>query len=171
MDGHKENGTFHPHGSGKPGVHSDSVDNSTNVGTGFLQRGSKKTLQHQSREKPLSEVLQVHPGNQKEIFDELSKERKKAQEMQDNSDPKLGHDDFETHWHYEGYEAGIITVKQMIEKNPDAQLLTRIRKEEDRAIEEKNKKMPIDDDNENVIYYDGYHSGLSSGAGIIRKVG
>jgi hypothetical protein len=53
MNGHSEpGGKFHPHND-KPGIHSGSVNTSSIQNTGFAQRGSKKTLQHESRESPI----------------------------------------------------------------------------------------------------------------------
>lgn len=50
MNGHSEpGGKFHPHGNA-PGIHSSTVNHSTELNSGFQQRGSKKTLQHESRE-------------------------------------------------------------------------------------------------------------------------
>ena len=50
MNGHSEpGGKFHPHGESK-GIHSSTINHSTELNSGFQQRGSKKTLQHESRE-------------------------------------------------------------------------------------------------------------------------
>lgn len=48
VTGHKEDGVFHPHDS-KKGIHSGSINQSTEIHYGFLQRGNKKPEITQTR--------------------------------------------------------------------------------------------------------------------------
>lgn len=86
MDGHKENGVFHPHGS-KPGINSNSVNSSTNVKAPGHEKYGKRlapTLESNYWESRFKQAKQQNAGYE-QIMEGLRDEINQAK--RENKDP------------------------------------------------------------------------------------
>ena len=148
----------------KPKIDSSSTENSVSLNhTQTLSQFKSRNDKNELRWKLV--FIKNKPAALKNLASERAKAQKKQDVLEDNEDS----DKIDNYHFYEGYEAGIITVKNMFEDNPKMNLETKLRKEEDRAISEKNKGEKRDDD-EHLNYYDGYHSGIAHGTNLLRKM-
>ncbi len=156
---------FHPTDVSSKGVSKGSLENDQmmdNPGNA----DSKKELKIEDENKDLRMIIAKN-----DVMEKLEKEKHKAQLIQDdarkqseNSPEMVNEENF---FHYEGYESGIITVRNLIKDNPDISVFDKLDKEKERANKEIDKAHDKDDD-EHENHYDGYLSAIHYGIGLLK---